>query len=235
MRKKSKDWLFLFNFLPKIIKRDEKYKSAVISLLLASLNKVSQGQIIMNQKQHYDKIMVKLKKMDNKTAKKYVESLIFSSLEPLSKNDIKKMLSQYGNFDLESILDELMNDYSERGINLSNVENRFYFKTSEELKDYLTIQTKKIKNLSNAAVETLAIISYHQPVTRAEIEKIRGKPVFRGTLDSLLELKWIKPHGRRETPGRPVTWVTDYEFLKHFGLKSIKDLPKVDELESIIL
>ena len=173
--------------------------------------------------------------MDNKTAKKYVESLIFSSLEPLSKNDIKKMLSQYGDFDLESILDELMNDYSERGINLSNVENRFYFKTSEELKDYLTIQTKKIKNLSNAAVETLAIISYHQPVTRAEIEKIRGKPVFRGTLDSLLELKWIKPHGRRETPGRPVTWITDYEFLKHFGLKSIKDLPKVDELESIIL
>ena len=118
---------------------------------------------------------------------------------------------------------------------LSNVENRFFFKTSENLKDYLRIQTKKIKNISNAAVETLAIISYHQPVTRAEIEKIRGKPVFRGTLDSLLELKWIKPHGRRETPGRPVTWVTDYEFLKHFGLRSIKDLPKVDELESIIL
>ncbi len=173
--------------------------------------------------------------MDNKTAKKYVESLIFSSLEPLSKNDIKKMLSEYGDFDLEKILEELVNDYKDRGINLSNVENRFYYKTSEELKDFLTIQTKKIKNLSNAAVETLAIISYHQPVTRAEIEKIRGKPVFRGTLDSLLELKWIKPHGRRETPGRPVTWVTDYEFLKHFGLKSIKDLPKVDELESIIL
>ena len=76
---------------------------------------------------------------------------------------------------------------------------------------------------------------YDSPMTRAEIEKIRGKPVFRGTLDSLLELKWIKPHGRRETPGRPVTWVTDYEFLKHFGLSSIKDLPKVDELESIIL
>ncbi len=173
--------------------------------------------------------------MDNKTAKKYVESLIFSSLEPLSRNDIKKMLSEYGNFNLEQILDELVLDYRDRGIVLSNVENRFYFKTSDNLKDFLTIQTKKIKNLSNAAVETLAIISYHQPVTRAEIEKIRGKPVFRGTLDSLLELKWIKPHGRRETPGRPVTWVTDYEFLKHFGLSSIKDLPKVDELESIIL
>ena len=127
--------------------------------------------------------------MDNKTAKKYVESLIFSSLEPLSRNDIKKMLSEYGNFNLEQILEELALDYRDRGIVLSNVENRFYFKTSDNLKDFLTIQTKKIKNLSNAAVETLAIISYHQPVTRAEIEKIRGKPVFRGTLDSLLELK----------------------------------------------
>ena len=173
--------------------------------------------------------------MDYKTAKKYVESLIFSSLEPLGKNDIKKMLSEYGDFDLEKILKELSSDYKDKGINLSSVENRFFFKTSDSLKEYLTIQTKKIKNLSNAAVETLAIISYHQPVTRAEIEKIRGKPVFRGTLDSLLELKWIKPHGRRETPGRPVTWITDYEFLKHFGLTSIKDLPKVDELESIIL
>ena len=173
--------------------------------------------------------------MDHNTAKKYVESLIFSSLEPLGKNDIKKMLSEYGDFDLEKILRELLLDYKDKGINLSSVENRFFFKTSDSLKEYLTIQTKKIKNLSNAAVETLAIISYHQPVTRAEIEKIRGKPVFRGTLDSLLELKWIKPHGRRETPGRPVTWITDYEFLKHFGLTSIKDLPKVDELESIIL
>jgi segregation and condensation protein B len=173
--------------------------------------------------------------MDHNTAKKYVESLIFSSLEPLGKNDIKKMLSEYGDFDLEKILRELSLDYKDKGINLSSVENRFFFKTSDSLKEYLTIQTKKIKNLSNAAVETLAIISYHQPVTRAEIEKIRGKPVFRGTLDSLLELKWIKPHGRRETPGRPVTWITDYEFLKHFGLTSIKDLPKVDELESIIL
>ena len=173
--------------------------------------------------------------MDHKTAKKYVESLIFSSLEPLGKNDIKKMLSEYGDFDLEKILKELSSDYKDKGINLSSIENRFFFKTSDSLKDFLTIQTKKIKNLSNAAVETLAIISYHQPVTRAEIEKIRGKPVFRGTLDSLLELKWIKPHGRRETPGRPVTWITDYEFLKHFGLTSIKDLPKVDELESIIL
>ena len=173
--------------------------------------------------------------MNDKDLKNFVESLIFSADEPLSKNDINKILSQYGNFDVDKILNELVFDYKDRGVVLYSSDNKFYFKTSDSLRDFLSIQTKKMKNLSNAAMETLAIISYHQPVTRAEIEKIRGKPVFRGTLDSLLEIKWIKPSGRRETPGRPVTWVTDIEFLKHFGLKSIKDLPKVDELESIIL
>ena len=82
-------------------------------------------------------------------------------------------------------------------------------------------------------METLAIIAYHQPTTRAEIEKIRGKPVFKGTLDTLMDLKWIKPQGRKETPGRPVLWVTDFEFLKHFGLKNLSDLPRVEELESL--
>ncbi|MAZ46769.1 MAG: SMC-Scp complex subunit ScpB [Rickettsiales bacterium] len=173
--------------------------------------------------------------MNEKDLKNFVESIIFSADEPLSKNDINKILLQYGNFDLTKVLNELIDDYKDRGVVLFSSDDKFYFKTSDSLRDFLSIQTKKTKNLSNAAMETLAIISYHQPVTRAEIEKIRGKPVFRGTLDSLLEIKWIKPSGRRETPGRPVTWITDIEFLKHFGLKSIKDLPKVDELESIIL
>ena len=173
--------------------------------------------------------------MDNKIAKNFIESLIFSAEEPLTKESMKKMLSYYGDFNLDLILTELKNDYKNRGIELIELEKRFYFKTAVALNDYMRIETKKTRNLSSAAMETLAIISYHQPVTRAEIEKIRGKPVFRGTLDTLLELKWIKPFGRRETPGRPVTWVTDFEFLRHFGLKSIKDLPKVDELESVIL
>ena len=173
--------------------------------------------------------------MDNKIAKNFIESLIFSAEEPLTKESMKKMLSYYGNFDLDLILRELKNDYKNRGIELIELEKRFYFKTADTLNDYMRIETKKTRNLSPAAMETLAIISYHQPVTRAEIEKIRGKPVFRGTLDTLLELKWIKPSGRRETPGRPVTLVTDFEFLRHFGLKSIKDLPKVEELESVIL
>ena len=173
--------------------------------------------------------------MNFELAKNLVESLIFSAEQPLSKSEIKKILLEHGQFDIDKILEELSNEYTKRGICLFSSDNKYYFKTSDDLNDYLIIQTKKTKNLSNAAMETIAIISYHQPVTRAEIEKIRGKPVFRGTLDSLLELKWIKPSGRRETPGRPVTWITDIEFLKHFGLKSIKDLPKIDELESIIL
>ena len=193
----------------------------------------------INMKNRYEKQYMKhkdeIKKMNKKDLKNLVESLIFSADEPLAKNDINKILSQYGTFDLDKVLNELIDDYKDRGVVLYSSDNKFYFKTSDGLQNFLTIQTKKTKNLSNAAMETLAIISYHQPVTRAEIEKIRGKPVFRGTLDSLLEIKWIKPAGRRETPGRPVTLTTDVEFLKHFGLKSIKDLPKVDELESIIL
>ena len=167
--------------------------------------------------------------------KNFVESLIFSASEPLQIKSLEKILSTHGKFDLKKIVNELITDYKDRGVILVLLENKLFFRTSQNLEKYLNIETKKTKNLSNAAVETLAIISYHQPVTRAEIEKIRGKPVFRGTLDSLLELKWIKPSGRRETPGRPVTWVTDYEFLRHFGLKSLTDIPKVDELESIIL
>lgn len=174
--------------------------------------------------------------MDEKQAKNLIEALIFSAEEPLSIESIRKILSTYGKFDLEKLINDLENDYKNRGINLQSIEKKnLFFKTSEDLGVFLNIQTEKTRNLSQAAMETLAIISYHQPVTRAEIEKIRGKPVFRGTLDNLLELKWIKPAGRRETPGRPVTWVTDIEFLKHFGLSSIKDLPKVDELESIIM
>ena len=173
--------------------------------------------------------------MEYKQAKKFIESLIFSASEPMHFKSLEKILISHGKFDIRKILSDLKNDYENRGVILSSVEDRHFFKTSPDLDSYLQIETIKTKNLSSAAIETLAIISYHQPVTRAEIEKIRGKPVFRGTLDSLLELKWIKPSGRRETPGRPVTWVTDHEFLRHFGLESLSDLPKVDELESIIL
>ena len=144
-----------------------------------------------------------------------------------------KIVRNYCKFDTKSILEDLVEDYSNKGFNLICVKNKWFFRTSPLLNSFLSIETEKKRKLSQSTMETLAIIAYHQPTTRAEIEKIRGKPVFKGTLDVLLDLKWIKPQGRKETPGRPVLWVTDFEFLKHFGLKSINDLPRVQELESL--
>ena len=116
--------------------------------------------------------------MDNRIAKNFIESLIFSADEPLNKESMKKMLSNYGDFNLDHILKELKDEYKNRGVELVELDRRFFFKTSDSLNNYMRIETKKTRNLSPAAMETLAIISYHQPVTRAEIEKIRGKPVL---------------------------------------------------------
>lgn len=171
--------------------------------------------------------------MDNSKIIKLIEALIFSSSEPLSLSYIKNVIKQYGIFDVNKLIRDIELDYKDRGINLYSLENKWFFRTSPLLNNYLKIETEKKRKLSKSTMETLAIISYHQPVTRAEIEKIRGKPVFKGTIDILLDLKWIKPKGRKETPGRPMTWGTDDGFLKHFGLRSLSDLPKVEELESI--
>tara|TARA_Y100000816_G_C26001688_1_gene523428 strand:+ start:319 stop:846 length:528 start_codon:yes stop_codon:yes gene_type:complete len=171
--------------------------------------------------------------MDKNEVKKILEAFIFSSSEPLNFSYLDKIVRNYCKFDTKSILEDLVEDYSNKGFNLICVKNKWFFRTSPLLNSFLSIETEKKRKLSQSTMETLAIIAYHQPTTRAEIEKIRGKPVFKGTLDVLLDLKWIKPQGRKETPGRPVLWVTDFEFLKHFGLKSINDLPRVQELESL--
>lgn len=171
--------------------------------------------------------------MNKKDLKNLVESLIFSADEPLAKNDINKILSQYGTFDLDKVLNELIDDYKDRGVVLYSSDNKFYFKTSDGLQNFLTIQTKKTKNLSNAAMETLAIISYHQPVTRAEIEDIRGVNVSPGTIDTLLQMNWIKIKGRRKVLGNPIVYGTTDEFLVHFDLENIKDLPDMKELKSM--
>ena len=171
--------------------------------------------------------------MDSNKAEILLEALIFCSDEPLSEIYLKNVLEKHGKFNVREILLRISLNYAKRGINLVNIDKKWFFKTSLSIKDYLKIEHEKKRKLSKATMETLAIISYHQPVTRAEIEKIRGKPVFKGTLDILLKLKWIKPYERKETPGRPLTWVTDFEFLKHFGLSKISDLPKIEELESI--
>ena len=127
---------------------------------------------------------------------------------------------------------ELAGHYAERGINLNRVAGKWAFRTAPDLAAHLKIETRVGRKPSRAAVETLAIIAYHQPVTRTEVEEIRGVAASRGTFDVLLEAGWVRPVGRRRTPGRPATWGTTSQFLEHFGLDELSDLPGIDELKA---
>ena len=161
---------------------------------------------------------------------KIVEALIFASPEPVSFNELKKTIPDIDI--LEAILESLEKKYSSGGFNLYKINNSYAFRTSPEVSEFLNVETIIPRPLSRAASETLAIIAYHQPVTRAEIENIRGVSFSRGTLDALLELNWIKPGQRKSTPGNPLTWRTSDTFLDPFGLKNISDLPGIDDLKS---
>ncbi len=161
--------------------------------------------------------------------KKIVEALIFSSQEPITLTELRKSII---NKDLlNEILVSLEKKYSSSGINLFKVNDSYAFRTSPDLCEYLNIEKIIPKKLSRAATETLAIIAYHQPITRSEIENIRGVSLSKGTLDLLLELNWIQPGERKTTPGNPLTWLTSNNFLDHFGLKNITDLPGLDDLK----
>ena len=127
---------------------------------------------------------------------------------------------------------QLQDEYKQRGVNLVRLEDAWAFRTAADVGPYLTLAKKEEKKLSRAALETLAVISYHQPITRAEIENIRGVATNKGTLDVLLEAGWIKPGRRRETPGRPVTWITTNVFLDEFGISQLNDLPGLQELKA---
>jgi segregation and condensation protein B len=159
-----------------------------------------------------------------------LEAMLFAASEPLPAAALGKRLPEGANVD--ELLQELQALYANRGVNLVRHEDRWCFRTSSDLAGRLAIETTVTRKLSRAAIETLAIVSYHQPVTRAEIEEIRGVALSQGTLDKLLEVGWIKPKGRRQTPGRPVTWVTTDAFLDHFGLESLEALPGVEELKA---
>jgi segregation and condensation protein B len=161
---------------------------------------------------------------------KVVEALIFASPDPVSLNELKKTIVHIDI--LEAILKSLEKKYSSSGFNLYKINNSFAFRTSPEVSEFLNIETIVPKPLSRAASETLAIIAYHQPITRSEIEGIRGVSLSKGTLDALLELNWIKPGQRKSTPGNPLTWRTSDTFLDHFGLKEISDLPGIDDLKN---
>lgn len=158
-----------------------------------------------------------------------LEALLFQSDEPLEERDIQAHLGT--SVAILPLLESLQEDYSKRGIRLERSERRWAFRTAPEVAPLMTRREERPKRLSRAALETLAIIAYQQPVTRAEIEAVRGVPVSSGTLDLLVDAGWVAPRGRKEAPGRPVMWGTTPDFLDHFALAALEDLPRLDELE----
>lgn len=159
-----------------------------------------------------------------------LEALLFASAEPLPEALLAARLGPGA--DAGALLTELRRHYHGRGVNLVRVGGGWAFRTAEDLAPLLRREEEVGRKLSRAAIETLAIIAYHQPVTRGEIEQIRGVATSKGTLDILLELGWIRPGKRRETPGRPLTWVTTENFLDHFGLDGLRDLPGLEDLRA---
>ena len=161
---------------------------------------------------------------------KEIEAIIFSAEEPLDEETIKSKITK--NKNTSKSLENLKNHYSKRGINLVCISNKWSFRTSEKLTNLMSQQKNVQKKLSKAAIETLSIIVYHQPVTRAEIEDIRGVAFGTNTLEILMELNWVIPKGRKNTPGKPLQYGTTDNFLSHFNLQKLSDLPTVDELDT---
>jgi len=159
-----------------------------------------------------------------------VEALLFAASDPLDEKTLKDMLPV--DTDIEEIMNNLLSLYKGRGVELKKINNKWMFKTASDLSFIMQKEAKIQKKLSKAALETLSIIAYHQPVSRAEIEEIRGVTVSPGTIDTLMEINWVKIKGRRKTPGNPITYGTTDEFLVHFDLENTKELPGLDELKS---
>jgi segregation and condensation protein B len=166
---------------------------------------------------------------DRRERLRIVEALLFAAAEPLDEQRLAEHLP--AGEDVRALLEELSGFYASRGVNLVRVAGKWAFRTAEDLSYLLARHTTEERRLSKAALETLAIIAYHQPVTRAEIEDIRGVQTSKGTLDVLMETGWVRPRGRRRAPGKPITYGTTGQFLGHFGLDSIKDLPGLADLK----
>ena len=159
-----------------------------------------------------------------------VEAIIFAAVEPLDIDTIESKISKKLN--ILKTLQKLQHEYSKRGINLVCISKKWSFRTAENLSNLMSQEKTVEKKLSRAAIETLAIIVYHQPVTRAEIEEIRGVAFGTNTLEILMQLNWVKPHGRKDVPGKPIQYASTEDFLSHFSLQKLSDLPTVDELGS---
>ena len=159
-----------------------------------------------------------------------VEAILFSAEEPLDIESIQDKIKT--KTDIKKILNTLEIQYKNRGVNLVCISNKWSFRTASNLSKFMNLQTYTKKKLSKAAIETLAIIVYHQPVTRSEIEEVRGVTFASGTLEILLELNWVRPAGRKNVPGKPIQYVTTDDFLSHFNLQKLSDLPNIEELTS---
>jgi segregation and condensation protein B len=157
-----------------------------------------------------------------------LEAMLFASNQPLDERALAERLPQ--GIDVPAALLDLQQEYASRGVNLVRINGKWTFRTANDLAWLLSKESIEARKLSRAAIETLAIIAYHQPVTRAEIEDIRGVTTSKGSVDVLLETEWIRPRGRRKSPGRPVTYATTEKFLCHFGLDAVGDLPGLEEL-----
>ena len=161
---------------------------------------------------------------------KILEAILFASGEPIEEKYLGEKIDDSVN--VKKYLNELKKFYEQRGVNLINTGNKWSFRTSTELSAELTIFKSQKRKLSRASLETLSIIAYQQPITRSEIENIRGVQMGRGSIDHLIEIGWIKPSGRKNIPGKPTLWATTELFIEHFGLKNISDLPNKDELKA---
>ena len=159
-----------------------------------------------------------------------VEAILFAASEPLDLETIEKRIQTTTN--LKKILENLQTIYKKRGINLVCIKNKWSFRTAEDLSKLMSLQKSTQKKLSKATIETLSIIVYHQPVTRSEIEEIRGVSFASNTLEILLELDWVRPAGRKDVPGKPIQYATTENFLNHFNIQKLSDLPTIDELGS---
>ena len=159
-----------------------------------------------------------------------IEAIIFAAEEPLDIETIEKRVGSTSN--IKKILENLQKEYLERGINLVCVSNKWIFRTATDLSKLMSLQKSTQKKLSKATIETLAIIVYHQPVTRSEIEEIRGVAFATNTIEILLELDWVRPAGRKDVPGKPIQYITTENFLNHFNIQKLSDLPTIDELSS---
>ncbi len=159
-----------------------------------------------------------------------VEAILFSASEPLDIETIEKRVKT--NLNVEKILKQIKENYKNRGINLVCIKEKWSFRTAEDLSKLMSLQKSTQKKLSKATIETLAIIVYHQPVTRSEIEEIRGVSFATNTLEILLQLDWVRPSGRKDVPGKPIQYATTENFLNHFNIQKLSDLPTIDELGS---